>query len=96
MADYQAARRQGEREILASGIPTTFIRPWYVVGPGHYWPLLFNPVFKLLEIIPKTSVQAKSLALVSLKRILLTLKSVVLNPPEAPNTIIEIADIKKI
>ena len=95
MADYQEVRRQGEEAILASGIPSTFVRPWYVVGPNHYWPLLFNPVFKLLEIIPKTSVQAKSLALVSLRQMLITLKRIVLNPSQAVNTIIEIADIKK-
>jgi uncharacterized protein YbjT (DUF2867 family) len=56
MADYQEARRQGEQALIESGIVSTFIRPWYVVGPGHYWPLLFNPVLKLLELIPATSV----------------------------------------
>jgi len=96
MGDYQEARRQGEQEIIASGIPSTFIRPWYVVGPGHYWPLLFNPVFKLLELIPSTSVQARSLALVSLKQMLLTLKKAVSSAPETGNTVIEISDIKKI
>lgn len=95
MGDYQQARSQGEQAIIASGIPYTFIRPWYVVGPGHYWPLLFNPVFKLLEIIPKTSVQAKSLALVSIKQMLRTLKNVILNMADRPNTIIEIKDIKR-
>jgi uncharacterized protein YbjT (DUF2867 family) len=95
MGDYQEARSQGEQAIIASGIPSTFIRPWYIVGPGHYWPLLFNPVFKLLEIIPKTSVQAKSLALVSLKQMLRTLKNVILNISDRPNTIVEIKDIKR-
>ena len=95
MGDYQEARRQGEQAVIASGIPSTFIRPWYVVGPGHYWPLLFNPVFKLLEVIPKTSAQAKSLALVSLKQMLRTLKNVTLNLSDIPNTIIEIKDIKR-
>jgi len=95
MADYQEARRQGEAAVAESGMTYTFIRPWYVVGPGHYWPLLFNPLFKLLELIPATSVQAKSLALVSLKQMLLTLRNVVLNAPVAGKNIIEIADIKK-
>jgi uncharacterized protein YbjT (DUF2867 family) len=94
MGDYQEARRQGEQEIIASGIPSTFIRPWYVVGPGHYWPLLFNPVFKLLELIPSTSVRARSLALVSLKQMLLTLKKAVSSPATEGNRIIEIRDIK--
>ena len=94
MADYQEARRQGEEAILASGLTSTFIRPWYVVGPGHYWPILFQPVFKLLEVIPSTSVQAKALALVSLKQMLLTLKNTVINTPKGINTIVEVLDIK--
>ena len=95
MADYQEARRQGEQIVLASGLTSTFIRPWYVVGPGHYWPLIFQPVFKLLEYIPATSVQAKSLALVSLKQMLLTLRNVVANPPKGMLNIVEVQDVKK-
>jgi uncharacterized protein YbjT (DUF2867 family) len=94
MADYQQARRQGEEAILRSGLTSTFIRPWYVVGPGYYWPLLFQPMFKLLEVIPSTSVQAKALALVSLKQMLLTLKNTIINKPKAIHTIIEVSDIK--
>jgi len=94
MADYQEARRQGEETVLASGLTSTFIRPWYVVGPGHYWPLLFQPVFKLLEIIPSTSVRAKALALVSLRQMLLTLKNTVINTPKEINNIVEVLDIK--
>jgi uncharacterized protein YbjT (DUF2867 family) len=96
MADYQEARKQGEQVITESGLTATFVRPWYVVGPGHYWPMLFSPVFKLLQVIPATSVQARSLAIVTLKQILLTLKRVVLNPPEARINIFEIRDIKNI
>jgi uncharacterized protein YbjT (DUF2867 family) len=95
MADYQEARRQAEEAIIKSGIVSTFIRPWYIVGPGHYWPLLFTPVFKLLEVIPSTAIQARSLALVSLKQMLFTLKKVISGTPKATNNIIEIYDIKK-
>jgi uncharacterized protein YbjT (DUF2867 family) len=94
MGDYQEARRQGEEAVLASGLTSTFIRPWYVVGAGHYWPLSFQPVFKLLEIIPKTSAKAKALALVSLKQMLRTLNAVVINSPKEINNIVEIPDIK--
>lgn len=94
MRDYQEARRQGEEFVLASGLPSTFIRPWYIVGPGHYWPLLFQPMFKLLEIIPKTSAKAKALALVSLKQMLRTLNTIVTNSPKEINNIAEIPDIK--
>ncbi|MDO3625301.1 SDR family oxidoreductase [Mucilaginibacter sp. BT774] len=94
MADYQEARRQGEEAVLASELTSTLIRPWYVVGPGHYWPLLFQPVFKLLEIIPSTSVQAKALALVSLKQMLLALKNTVIYPPKEKKNRVEVQDIK--
>lgn len=94
MADYQQARRLGEELVLTSGLTSTFIRPWYVVGPGHYWPLLFQPIFKLLEIIPKTSAKAKALALVSLGQMLRTLNIVVINPPKEIHNIVDIPDIK--
>ena len=45
MKDFQQCRAEGEAAIRATQIPATFIRPWYVVGPGHYWPLLFQPLF---------------------------------------------------
>jgi len=95
MVDYQEARRKGEAFVLASGLTSTFIRPWYVVGPGHYWPLLLQPVFKLLEIVPATSVQAKALALVSLRKMLLTLRNAVVNAPKEINNIVEVQHIKK-
>jgi uncharacterized protein YbjT (DUF2867 family) len=95
MADYQQARRLGEDAILASGLTSTFIRPWYVVGPGHYWPLLFQPVFKLLEIIPKTSAKAKALALVSLRQILSALENTIAHEPANQHNVFEVVDIKR-
>jgi uncharacterized protein YbjT (DUF2867 family) len=47
VADYQEARRQGEQVMIASGLVSTFIRPWYVVGPGHYWPFVLYPAFQI-------------------------------------------------
>ena len=43
MEDYQHCRAEAEAAIKASGMPSTLIRPWYVVGPGHYWPLFLQP-----------------------------------------------------
>src|SRR5450432_3609149 len=36
MKDYQQCRAEGEAATRATQIPATFIRSWYVVGPGHY------------------------------------------------------------
>ena len=93
MESYQDARAQAEQLIRDSGIKATFIRPWYIVGPGHYWPLLFQPFFKLMELLPSTAEKAKALALVPLRKMLRALQQAVSNPPDGPLRIIEIGEI---
>lgn len=39
MHAYISTRCRAEEALAASAIPCTFLQPWYVVGPGHYWPL---------------------------------------------------------
>jgi uncharacterized protein YbjT (DUF2867 family) len=95
MHDFQQCRAEGEAYIRATGVPATFIRPWYVTGPGHYWPLFFFPLFKILEWIPATSQKAKALRLVSLRQMLHTLMYAVENPPASGVNIIEIDEIRK-
>jgi len=95
MHDFQQCRAEGEAVIHATQIPATFIRPWYVVGPGHYWPLLFQPLFTILEWIPSTSQKAKALRLVTLKQMLHTLLYAIENMPATGVNIIEIDSIRK-
>jgi uncharacterized protein YbjT (DUF2867 family) len=95
MRDYQQCRAEGEQSILSTNIPATFIRPWYVTGPGHYWPLAFLPLFKILEWIPSTSLKAKALRLVSIGQMLKTLLYSVENRPKEKPDIIEINRILK-
>src|SRR6266542_1610889 len=38
MKAYIEARAEGEAAIRATGLKATFVRPWYVLGPGHRWP----------------------------------------------------------
>jgi uncharacterized protein YbjT (DUF2867 family) len=47
MKDYIAVRAEGERLVRESGINATFVRPFYVLGPGHWWPYAFLPLFRL-------------------------------------------------
>ena len=95
MQAYQQCRAEGEAAILKTNIPATFIRPWYVIGPGHYWPLLFAPVFKILEWIPSTSKKAKALRLVTIKQMIRTLVNAAENIPAAGVNFIEIENIRK-
>ena len=43
MKAYVAARAEGEAFIRRQGLDATFLRPWYVLGPGHRWPYLLLP-----------------------------------------------------
>jgi uncharacterized protein YbjT (DUF2867 family) len=45
MKDYIAVREEGERLLRESGIASTFVRPWYVLGPGHRWPYAILPAY---------------------------------------------------
>lgn len=95
MQAYQDCRAEGEAAIAATGIPATFIRPWYIIGPGHYWPLLIQPVLTLLEWVPATAVKAKAFRVVYLKQVLNTLIYAVENAPVQSVRIWEIAEIRK-
>jgi len=94
MKDYQVCRAECEKMITQTSLKASIVRPWYIIGPGHYWPLLFLPLFKLLEVIPGTSTKAKALRLVYLRQMLNTLDYVVQHPPEQTR-FFEIEEIRK-
>ena len=43
MHAYIEVRCRCEEMIRQRGLPATILRPWYVLGPGHYWPYLLKP-----------------------------------------------------
>lgn len=81
MHAYLAARAEGETLLRASGIPCTILRPWYVLGPGHRWPLALLPFYWLAEQLPATRETAQRLGLVSIEQMLSALVAAVENPP---------------
>jgi uncharacterized protein YbjT (DUF2867 family) len=92
MKAFIEVRRQGEGLIRATGIPATFVRPWYVLGPGHRWPYLILPIYRILEQLPATRESARRLGLVTLPQIVTAIAWSVENPP----TEIQIVDVAKI
>jgi uncharacterized protein YbjT (DUF2867 family) len=70
MHAYVEARHRAEIAFAGATIPCTFLRPWYVIGPGHYWPLAILPLYKLFELIPATRATARRLGLVSIDTVL--------------------------
>lgn len=66
MRAYIRARAAAEQAILQAGINATILRPWYVLGPGHRWPVLLLPLFWLLERLPATREAAHRLGFVTI------------------------------
>jgi nucleoside-diphosphate-sugar epimerase len=83
MASYIAVREKGEALIRASGMPATFLRPFYVLGPGHWWPYPLVPLFAVLKRIPATREGARRLGPVTLAQMIRSLVFAVENPPPA-------------
>jgi uncharacterized protein YbjT (DUF2867 family) len=81
MREYVAAREQGEALVRASGIPATIVRPWYVLGPGHRWPLILLPAYRVLELFPGTRDGARRLHPVTLSQLLAALVDAAEHPP---------------
>ena len=82
MREFQAARAEGERMVTESGIPASFVRPWYVLGPGRRWPVILKPFYALAQAYPPTRESAIRLALVTLEQMTQTLAWAIENPPE--------------
>ena len=87
MQEYQAVRAQGEQLIRESGMAATFVRPWYVLGPGRRWPYALIPFYALARLFPATRDGAQRLALVTLQQITEALAWAVENPREHVQTI---------
>lgn len=95
MRAYVAARIAGEHAIAGSSIAATILRPWYVLGPGHRWPLAILPVAWLLEALPWTRETARRLGLVTRDQMVAALVGAVESPP-APGTrrVLDVAAIR--
>jgi uncharacterized protein YbjT (DUF2867 family) len=83
MAAYIAVRREGEALLEASGLRATILRPWYVLGPGHYWPYAVVPLYGLLERLRATRDMALRLGLVTIDEMTAALLYAVEHPPRA-------------
>jgi len=92
MRAFVAVRAEGEAMIRASGLNATFVRPWYVLGPGHRWAYVLLPFYWVAELIPATRESARRLGLVTIAQMLNALVWAVENPPEG----VRILDVPRI
>ena len=81
MRAYLAVRAEGEALIRTRGLAATFLRPWYVLGPGHRWPIVLLPIYAILRRIPATRAAAERLGFVTLAQMTAALVRAVEEPP---------------
>jgi uncharacterized protein YbjT (DUF2867 family) len=73
MKAYINVRAECEASLRASGLNATILRPWYVLGPGHRWPLVLKPFYRAAELIPSLREGARHLGLVNIGQMIQTL-----------------------
>ena len=96
MRAYAAARAEGEAVVRSTGMRATFLRPWYVLGPGHRWPYLLVPAYFVFERLPGTRDAARRIGLVTLPQMVAALVYAVENPPDGVRVrIVEVPDIRR-
>jgi len=94
MKVFQEVRQQGEELIRRSGMNATFVRPWYVLGPGHRWPLPLLPIYWLAERVPAFHESARRLGFVTIDQMINVLVWTIENPP-AGVRILEVPEIRE-
>jgi nucleoside-diphosphate-sugar epimerase len=82
MRAYVAARARAEELIRESGLSATILRPWYVLGPGHRWPLILLPGYWLAALLPGPRASAQRLGLLSLDQMIRALVFAVEQPAD--------------
>ena len=83
MQAYLAARARAERLIAAADLTATIMRPWYVLGPGHRWPIVLVPFYTLASLVSRWREDANRLGLVTLEQMVAVLVWAIENPPPA-------------
>jgi uncharacterized protein YbjT (DUF2867 family) len=95
MKSYIEVRSRCEELIRSAGLNATFLRPWYVLGPGHRWPYLLKPMYSICERIPSTSQAARRLGLVTLQQMVGALLYAIENPATGVR-IMEVPEIRQL
>ena len=94
MKAYIDVRSRGEAAIERARLTATVVRPWYVLGPGHWWPVILLPLYGLFALLPATRAGARRLGLVTIRQMVNALVQAVESPP--PRGTIHVVDVSGI
>ncbi|MGH7711358.1 MAG: NAD-dependent epimerase/dehydratase family protein [Gemmatimonadaceae bacterium] len=94
MRAYQEVRVRGEAMIRDAGLCATMLRPWYVLGPGHWWPIALLPFYGVAALIPSLRDSAQRAGLVTIGQMVHAIVATVESGPPAGEP--RIADVPAI
>jgi uncharacterized protein YbjT (DUF2867 family) len=96
MKAFIEVRSAGEKLIREARLTATILRPWYILGPGHWWPVALIPFYKIAEIIPSSRASAQRLGLVRITQMVDALVAAVENPPQTGTVrVLEVPEIRR-
>jgi uncharacterized protein YbjT (DUF2867 family) len=96
MREYQGVRIRGERLIREAGLRATMLRPWYVLGPGHWWPIALLPFYGIAELVPAMRANARRAGLVTIRQMVRAIVSAVEEgPPATGARVIDVPEIRR-
>lgn len=95
MRAYQDVRIRGEAMICEAGLRATMLRPWYVLGPSHWWPIALLPYYGIAELVPSMRESARRAGLVTIKQMVRAIVAAVESgPPAAEPRILDVPAIR--
>jgi uncharacterized protein YbjT (DUF2867 family) len=94
MKEYRQVLAAGETLLKTTGAQCSFIRPWYVLGPGHWWPVLLMPLYALARLIPAIREQSRQQGLVTIQQMIRTLYYAIKHQPENGVAVYNVPEIK--
>ena len=94
MKAYQLSRAIAEGHLAQTGMTSSVLRPWYVLGPGHRWPIVLKPLYWIAEHRASSRSTALRLGLVTIDQMVAALALVVAAPPRT-SRILTVPDIRR-
>jgi nucleoside-diphosphate-sugar epimerase len=83
MQSYLWVRMLGETMIREAGLTASIVRPWYVLGPGHWWPKLIRPLYKVADKVPSLRPLVERLGLLNIDQMVTAMAYAMENPPQS-------------
>ena len=93
MKAYIDVRMECEELLWESGMAASILRPWYVLGPGHRWPVMLKPLYAVAEQIPALRGGARRLGLVTREQMVSAIVTCIEQPPDGVR-VVEVPEIR--